>query len=131
MSTRAQIRIVTHGLSINFYAHGDGGFDWTGKNLQAKLKEFFKKKKERYHGDETIPLEQLLCELQNVHELTIMNHWDTQYFYLMDFDKREFKALRTKGTDAWQGCDTSQPWYEWVPVNVREEKNLLRSKMDD
>ena len=42
MSTRAQIRIVTHGLSINFYTHGDGGFDLTGKNLQAKLKEFFK-----------------------------------------------------------------------------------------
>ena len=127
MSTRCQIRIVKNGYPLNIYHHCDGYFSGVGAELQDILKE----------NSERLSANWLVAHLLNQcdgYEVTFGIHADIEYFYLIDLDKKEFKACRLKievwakaGSDEY---DQYQPWYNQFPL-CEKVLNLMEDEMVD
>ena len=132
MSTRCQVRIVENGYPLNLYHHCDGYFSGVGCELQEILK---KNKESNGLCSASYIINDLITHEYSGYEVTFANHGDIEYFYLMDFDKKEFKAFRTIGYNMWAGegddeYDQYQPWYNQIPRHDKE-LDLLNDKMVD
>ena len=135
MSTRCQVRIIRNGYPLNYYHHCDGYFEGVGKELQEWLKECMERNKWRTDDclDEMHVVENMT--MQNGYEPTFCIHGDIEYFYLLDFDRRVFRAYHTKGFSPWakegdDQYDQYKPWYDQIP-NYSKMLDLIQDEMTE
>lgn len=155
MSTRTTVRIIKNGMVVNYYHHGDGYFSGVGKELQDWLKEskensyhITKKGKKTKNYDMDVVFDKFLCKINAdvSYQPTFYRHCDIEFFYLLDFDKKIFKAYKTCGAnpdsnkpfcymDPWHSenderYDKTKPFFNQMPA-FSIERDLVRSKMKD
>lgn len=145
MSTRCQVRIIKNGYPLNLYHHCDGYFTGVGSELHDALKIGMDNlagipglggadphDKERY--ERAFYSVMRLLKDDKSYEPTFYQHFDIEYFYLLDFDENVFVGWQTPCMRAWEGLpDDEGKWYERMP-NIKDghvKINLLDEILDD
>lgn len=81
MSTRCQIKFVNGKKSVMLYHHCDGYIEGVGFDLVKRVKK-------------NIYADEMLCKMirECHYEVTVGNHLDIEYFYIVDFKKETVKG---------------------------------------
>lgn len=134
MSTRCQIRIVRDGYPLNLYHHSDGYYSGVGKQLQGWLREILDpimRKPWEFTGADGI-VDHLRGDPE--YEIAFRRHGDIEYFYLLDFDRMEFRAYHLRpqpwASEGEDEYDQYRAVYDQMP-RYDESRDLATDEMDD
>jgi len=84
MSTRSEIEIRNGDYVLHLYHHCDGYFEGVGKELVDILNNTKKK-----NGEWPAAVDYAVEVLKdNQYEITMCPHWDIEYYYVVDFNKK-------------------------------------------
>ena len=87
MSTRSVVKVINNGKSIELYHHCDGYPEGVGYCLLKIMEE--------YKTDEYSDINSLVMKMitKGNFEVTFYNHCDIEYFYELNFDKKQVNCM--------------------------------------
>ena len=117
MSTRCVVKVINNGRSIDLYHHCDGYPEGVGFCLLKLMKKY----SESDYLDANWIVNKMIKNGR--FETTFYNHSDIDYYYEMDFDKREVKCM---SVDNWGDVmkileHINLEYKEEDDVNIEEE----------